>query len=87
MQMSRLDQELMHAILQEIDTCLHEGILPLHDDYLSHLSEKGEVLEYLLFLKDERLIGGALVTRGIDNTPYRMTNIRLTHLGRKALHL
>ena len=87
MQMIRLDQELMQAILQEIDTCLHEGILPLHDDYLRHLSEKGEVLEYLLFLRDERLIGGALVTRGIDNTPYRMTNISLTHLGRRALHL
>jgi len=87
MEVSRLDHELIHAILQEIDTCLHAGILPLDDAYLKHLSEKGEVLEYLLFLRDERLIGGALVTRGIDNTPYRMTNISLTYLGRKALHL
>ena len=87
MQMSRLDQELMHTILQKIDTCLHEGILPLHDDYLKHLSDKGEVLEYLLVMRDERLIGGALVTRGINNTPHRMTNISLTHLGRRALHL
>jgi len=81
------NQELIRAILQEIDTCLHQGILPLDDDYLKHLSEKGEVLEYLLFLRDERLIGGALVTRGIDNTPYRMTNISLTYLGRKVLRL
>jgi len=87
MQKSRLDQELVHIILQKIDTCLHEGILPLHDDYLSHLSDKGEVLEYLLFMRDERLIGGALVTRGINNTPHRMTNISLTYLGRRALHL
>ena len=87
MQMSRLDQELIYTILQEIDTCLHKGVLPLHDDYLKHLSEKGEVLEYLLFMKHERLIGGALVTRGINNTPHRMTNISLTHLGRRALHL
>lgn len=87
MEVSTLDQELIHAILQEINTCLHEGILPLDDVYLKHLSEKGEVLEYLLFLRDKRLIGGALVTRGIDNTPYRMTNISLTYLGRKALRL
>jgi hypothetical protein len=33
------------------------------------------------------LIGGALVTKGINNTPHRMTNINLTHLSRKALHL
>ncbi|HJQ27201.1 MAG TPA: hypothetical protein VKA60_25155 [Blastocatellia bacterium] len=79
------DQELLHTILQEIDRCLQEGTLPLHDGYLQHLSEKGEVLEYLLFMRDERLIGGALVTVGISNTPHRMTNISLTHLGRKAL--
>ena len=87
MGMSTLDQELIHTILREIAACLHQGVLPLHDDYLKHLSEKGDVLEYLLFMKNERLIGGALVTKGINNTPHRMTNISLTHLGRKALHL
>lgn len=86
MEVSRPDQQLIQTILQKIDSCLHEGILPVHDEYLKHLSEKGEILEYLLFMRDERLIGGALVTRGIDNTPYRMTNISLTHLGRRALH-
>jgi hypothetical protein len=87
MERGRLDQTLVHTILQEIDACLHEGILPLHDDYLSHLSEKGQILEYLLFMREERLIGGALVTRGINNTPHRMTNISLTYLGMKALRL
>src|SRR6266540_3387307 len=87
METSTLDQTLIHAILREIDTCLHAGILPLHNDYLKHLSEKGEILEYLLFMRDERLIGGALVTRGLDNTPHRMTNISLTYLGIKALRL
>lgn len=87
MRVSMLDQGMIQTILQEIDTCLHQGVLPLHDDYLKHLSETGEILEYLLFMKNERLIGGALVTRGINNTPHRMTNICLTHLGRKALRL
>lgn len=85
MEMSTLDRELMHTILQEIDTCMHQGVLPLHDDYLKHLSERGQILEYLLVMKSERLIGGALVTKGINNTPHRMTNISLTHLGRRAL--
>jgi hypothetical protein len=87
MEGNRPDQELIHAILQEIDTCLQEGILPLHDGYLKSLFEKEDVLEHLLFMRDERLIGGALVTIGINNTPHRMTNISLTHLGRNALNL
>ena len=82
-----LDQGLIYAILCEINACLHRGVLPLHDDDLKHLSETGNILEYLLFMKSERLIGGALVTRGIHNTPHRMTNINLTHLGRRALRL
>lgn len=64
---------------------MDRGVLPLQDDDLKHLSENGEILEYLLFMKRERLIGGAVVTRGINNTPHRMTNISLTHLGRRAL--
>jgi len=64
---------------------MDRGVLPLQDDDLRHLSETGEILEYLLFMKRERLIGGAVVTRGINNTPHRMTNISLTHLGRRAL--
>src|ERR1051325_10535345 len=85
MQMSRPQRGLIHTILQEIDTCVHEGILPVHDNLLKHLSETGEILDYLLFMKSEQLIGGALITKGINNTPHRMTNICLTHLGRRAL--
>jgi hypothetical protein len=87
MNVRSLDEGLIHAILSEINECLNRGILPLNDDDLKHLSDTGEILQYLLFMRNERLIGGALVTRGIDNTPHRMTNISLTHLGRKALHL
>ena len=87
MAVNTVDQKLIYAILQEIDTCLNQGVLPLHDDYLKHLSEAGDILEYLLLMKNERLIGGTLVTKGFNNTPHRMTNINLTHLGRKALHL
>ena len=64
---------------------MDRGVLPLQDDDLRHLSENGEILEYLIFMKRERLIGGAVVSRGINNTPHRMTNISLTHLGRRAL--
>lgn len=86
MQMSRPQRGLTHTILQEIDTCVHEGILPVHDNLLKHLSETGEILEYLIFMKSEQLIGGALITKGINQTPHRMTNICLTYLGRRALH-
>jgi hypothetical protein len=87
MEVNTVNQKLIYAILQEIDTCLNQGVLPLHDDYLQHLSEAGDILEYLLLMKNERLIGGTLVTKGFNHTPHRMTNINLTHLGRKALHL
>jgi len=85
METRSFDQELIHGILSEINDCMDRGVLPLQDDDLRHLSENGEILEYLMFMKRERLIGGAVVTRGINNTPHRMTNISLTHLGRRAL--
>lgn len=85
MQMRPLDQELIHAILQEIDACLNEGVIPVVNEHLKHLCKEGEILKYLLFMRDERLIGGALVTRGVNYTPHKMTNIRLTYLGLKAL--
>jgi len=85
MEMRTLDRELIQTILQEIDSCLSEGVLPVGNDHLKHLCEEGEILEYLLLMRDERLIGGALVTRGVNYTPHRMTNIRLTYLGLKAL--
>ena len=83
--MSTFDQRVIHAILQEIDSCLSQGVLPVHNEHLKHLSDEGEILDYLLLMRNERLIGGVLVTKGTKNIPHRMTNIRLTYLGIKAL--
>ena len=83
--MTTLDQKLIHTILQEIDSSLSQGVLPVHNGHLKHLLEEGDVLDYLLSMKSDGLISGDLVTRGINGTPYRMTNIRLTYVGIKAL--
>ena len=83
--MNAFDQNLVHTILKDIDTRLSQGILPVHNGHLEHLSEEGKVLEYLLFMKNQGLISGDLVTRGINSTPFRITNIRLTYAGIKAL--
>lgn len=61
------------------------GILPVHNGHLEHLSEEGKILEYLLFMKSEGLISGDLITRGANSLPYRITNIRLTYVGIRAL--
>ena len=76
---------MIHAILREIDAHLNRGVLPVHNDHLKHLSEEDDILEYLLYMKKERLISGDLVTRGANSTPYRMTNLRLTYVGIKTL--
>ena len=83
--MKALDHNLLQAILQEIDTNLSQGILPVHNGHLQKLSQEEEVLEYLLVMKKEGLISGDLVTKGHDSIPYRITNIRLTYLGIKML--
>ncbi len=83
--MNTLDQKLIHAILQEIDGHLNRGVLPVHNGHLEHLSQEDEILEYLLYMKKERLISGDLVTKGANNTPYRITNLRLTYVGIKML--
>ena len=83
--MTKLDQELTHAILQEIDARLSHGILPVHNGHLNQLSEEGKVIEYLVLMKRAGLISGDLVTKAIDGTPFRMTNIRLTYVGIRAL--
>jgi len=84
-QMNTLDQKLVHTILQEIDSHLNQGILPVHNGHLEHLCEEGNILEYLLHMKSEGLISGDLVTRGTNSMPFRMTNIRLTYVGIRAL--
>lgn len=83
--MNTLDQKLLQTILEEIDTRLSNGLLPVHNGQLENLSQDEEVLEYLLFMKKEGLISGNLVTQGTNSTPYRITNIRLTYLGIKVL--
>ena len=83
--MSTLDQNLIHSILQEIDASLSHGVLPVHNGHLKHLSEEGEILEYLLLMKTQGLISGDLVTKSATRAPHRMTNIRLTYIGIKAL--
>jgi hypothetical protein len=83
--MKTLDQKLLQTILQEIDSNLTQGILPVHNGHLQKLSQEEEVLEYLLFMKKEGLISGDLVTKGLNSTPYRITNIRLTYLGIRML--
>jgi hypothetical protein len=83
--MNTLDQKLIHMILHEIDSSLSQGVLPVHNGHLKHLMEDGDVLDYLLSMKSDGLISGDLVTRGVNGTPYRLTNIRLTYIGIKAL--
>ena len=83
--MKTVDQKLIIAALQDIDTRLSRGVLPVHNGHLEHLFGEGETIEYLLFLKGEGLISGDLVTKGARNLPYRMTNIRLTYLGIRVL--
>ena len=79
------NQQLTHSILQEIDTLLKSGVLPVSVDHLSRLGQGGNILDYLMELKREGLISGDLITIGISSTPHRMTNIRLTYLGIRAL--
>jgi hypothetical protein len=83
--MSTLDQRLLQTILVEIDSHLSQGILPVHNGHLKDLSGETDVLDCLLLMKKQGLISGDLVTKGANNTPYRMTNIRLTYLGIKVL--
>ena len=79
------NQQLTYSILQEIDTLLKNGVLPVSVDHLKHLGQPGHILEYLIALKNEGLISGDLITIGVNGTPHRMTNIRLTYLGIRAL--
>lgn len=83
--MTALDQELVQTILKDIDSHLSQGVLPVHNGHFKHLLEEGEILNYLLSMKHAGLISGDLITKGVNGTPYRITNIRLTYAGIKAL--
>lgn len=83
--MKALDQDVVQTILKDIDARLSQGILPVHNGHLKDLFAEGEILGYLLSMKNAGLISGDLITKGVDSTPYRITNIRLTYAGIKAL--
>lgn len=82
--MNTTDQDLIQAILREVDALLKKRVLPVHNDLLKHLRE-GNILDYLIIMKNQGLISGDLITIGINGRPYRLTNIRLTYAGLKAL--
>jgi hypothetical protein len=82
-----IDRELIHSILQEIDALLKNGVLPVSVDHLKHLSPEDNMLEYLMAMKSEGLISGDLITIGVNTTPHRMTNIRLTYIGIRSLRM
>ena len=80
------DQRLNNVVLREIDTLLKRGVLPVHNEHLKHLREDGDILEQLIFMKKEGLISGDIISIGKGKIrPHRMTNIRLTILGIRAL--
>jgi hypothetical protein len=83
--MGTLSQELVHSILAGIHSQLRKGVLPVHNGHLKDLPSDRDVMDCLLTLRRDGLISGDLVTRGANNTPYRMTNLRLTYLGIKTL--
>ena len=81
-----MDQELTRKTLQEIDTLLKQGVMPISNSHLKHLSSEAGILSYLMELKEEGLISGDLITIGAERVkPHRMTNIRLTYIGIKKL--
>lgn len=79
------NNELTHPILQEIDALSKKGVLPVSVNHLEHLCRQGDVLGRLIAMKSEGLISGDLITIGINGTPHRLTNIRLTYMGIRAL--
>ena len=83
--MNTLDQKLVRNILLEIHAYLDRGVVPVHSGHLQPLSEDQDMLEYLILMKKEGLISGDMVTKGVAGIPYRMTNIRLTLAGLRAL--
>jgi hypothetical protein len=83
--MKTVDDSLILAALEAIDSLLGRGVLPVDSGHLKHLFSENETIEHLLFLKSEGLISGDLVTKGASNRPYRMTNIRLTYQGIRLL--
>lgn len=79
------DEQLKREILKEIGRLSKELALPIHSEDLAHLSNDVDMLQFLISMKDEGLIGGEVVRIGYDRIAHRMTNIRLTYNGLKVL--
>jgi hypothetical protein len=80
------DEQLKREILKEIGRLSKELSLPIHSENLNRLSDEVDMLQVLISMKDEGLIGGEVVRIGYDRVAHRMTNIRLTYNGLKVLH-
>ena len=79
------DQALVYAILQAIDGYSKAGNTPVNSDMLEHLGPMSQVLDYLMRLKKDRVIGGDLISDALTNAPRRMASLKLTYSGLKAL--
>ncbi|HEY6330830.1 MAG TPA: hypothetical protein VI756_15975 [Blastocatellia bacterium] len=77
--------ELVHALLNEIDSKSKEGIAPITSDMLEQSGHGAEVLEYLIAMKTGRIISGDIIRERLSGIPRKMTSIRLTYAGLRAL--
>lgn len=77
-----VEKERSQSILREIDTLLKREVLPVSND---RLNPQENLLENLMSMKEQGLISGDLIRIGPDGAPHRMTNIRLTYIGIRAL--
>ena len=80
-----INQELVYALLREIDSQSKAGVMPVTSDILEPLSRDADVLEHLVAMKKGNVISGDLIKELISGTPRRMTNIRLTYAGLRML--
>jgi hypothetical protein len=81
-----VDEQFKRQVLKEIGRLSKELSLPIHSEHLDRLSDEVDVLQVLLVMKADGLIGGEIVRIGHDHVAHRMTNIRLTYNGLKILH-
>jgi len=80
-----INQELVYALLREIDSQSKAGVVPVTSDLLEPLRRGADVLEHLVAMRKGKVISGDLIKELISGTPRRMTNIRLTYAGLKML--
>jgi len=80
-----IDQELVHALLREIDSQSKAGVVPVTSDTLEASGRGAAVLEHLVAMRIGKIISGDLIKERISGTPRRITNIRLTYAGLRVL--